>query len=343
MLPLTAPLPPNTIAKRSEILAHITAGRSNKSIAKHCHHGRTLIRSIREALDRNLSEIFSSVHPLGAPKKITPEVTARIDEITSANRKMSSESVAQIIRGTEGMPKISASSVRTICHQRGSKFMSPLTTFPLTEDQITRRRAFASAHIDSDWTKTVFTDESSFVLGSRGWIWRRRGETGPAVSWVKEKFPAKIMIFAGLALNSQSALIIVESGTIDADSYVDDLVDQFGIIPEMNQRSGPHGWTGMQDGASVHTASSTMDYLRTMVSVIEDWPASSPDLNPIENLCAILKRRVQELRPGDKRELVQILTEAWERLGMGTINNLIGSMQRRIQLLIENAGNRLKD
>jgi hypothetical protein len=98
----------------------------------------------------------------------------------------------------------------------------------------------------------------------------------------------------------------------------------------------------MEDGASVHTASSTMDYLRTMVSVIEDWPASSPDLNTIETLWAILKRRVQELRPGDKRELVQILTEAWESLGIRTINNLIGSMQRRIQLLIENAGNRLR-
>jgi hypothetical protein len=64
-------------------------------------------------------------------------------------------------------------------------------------------------------------------------------------------------------------------------------------------------------------------------------------LNPIENVWAILKRRVQELRPGDKRELIQIITEGWERLGMGTINNLIGSMQRRIQILIENAGNRL--
>jgi transposase len=151
--------------------------RREKTIHQHCYHGRIVIRSIREALYRNPSEIFSSVHALGAPKKITLEVTARIDEITRANRKMPSESVAQMISGTEGMPKISASSVRTVRHQRGYKFMPPLTTFPLTEDQMARRRAFASAHIDSDLTRTVFTDESSFVLESRGWIWRRRGET----------------------------------------------------------------------------------------------------------------------------------------------------------------------
>jgi hypothetical protein len=60
------------------------------------------------------------------------------------------------------------------------------------------------------------------------------------------------MIFTGIALNDTSALIIVESGTIDADSYVDNLVDQCGIIPEMNQRYGPHGWTSVQDGRRSH-------------------------------------------------------------------------------------------
>jgi hypothetical protein len=95
VLPLAAWLPPDTIAKRSEVLAHIAAGRSNKWGAKDCHHGRTLIRSIREAFDRNPSETFSSVHALGAPKKITLDVTARIDEIMRANRKNSPESVVE--------------------------------------------------------------------------------------------------------------------------------------------------------------------------------------------------------------------------------------------------------
>jgi hypothetical protein len=37
-------------------------------------------------------------------------------------------------------------------------------------------------------------------------------------------------------------------------------------------------------------------------------------------------------------ELIQILTEEWENLNMGLINNLIGSIQRRIQRVIHNEG-----
>jgi hypothetical protein len=68
------------------------------------------------------------------------------------------------------------------------------------------------------------------------------------------------------------------------NSYVDEFVDQSTVIPEMNARHCVKHWMHMQDGASTHTAASTMEYLRDMVNVLEDWPAGSPDLNQIENL-----------------------------------------------------------
>jgi transposase len=71
----------------------------------------------------------------------------------------------------------------------------------------------------------------------------------------------------------------------------------------MNARYGMKQWTYMQDGPSVHRAHGTMAYLATMVRVLEGWSAGSPDLNPIENLWAILKMRVDEEKPVTRGDL----------------------------------------
>jgi hypothetical protein len=192
-----ANMPSSMVARRSKILAQIAKGRSNKWIAKNCHHGPELIREVRAALDADPSEIYRLYHVIGAPKTITPEVTRWIDQLTAANREMPSEAIARIVSETPGTPKISASSTDTVCHQLGCKFLPPVTAFPLNNDQIENLFVFAGALSATDSSKTVFTDERSFVLGARGWLWRRRAETGSEVCWMKGKFPPKVMAFGG--------------------------------------------------------------------------------------------------------------------------------------------------
>jgi hypothetical protein len=125
-----ANIPVNMVARRSETLAQIAKGRSNKWIAKNCHHGRELIREVRAALDADPSEIYRLHHVIGALKKITPEVTRWIDQLTAANRELPSEAITRIVSETPGMPKILSSSVDTVRHQLGYKFLPPITAFP---------------------------------------------------------------------------------------------------------------------------------------------------------------------------------------------------------------------
>jgi hypothetical protein len=205
-----ANMPANIVARRSEILAQIAKGRSNKWIATNCHHGRELIREVRAALDADPSGIHRLHHAIGTPKQITPEVTRRIDQLTAANREMLSEAIARIASETSGMPKISSSSVDTVCHQLSYKFLPLITAFPLNNDPIENRFVFAGAHGATDWSKTVFTDESWFVLDARGWVWRRRSETGPEVCWMKGKFPPKVTVFGGILRDYKSAQTIAE-------------------------------------------------------------------------------------------------------------------------------------
>ena len=57
----------------------------------------------------------------------------------------------------------------------------------------------------------------------------------------------------------------------------------------------------MHDNASSHAVKLTSDFLATVSFKYEKlmtWPACSPDLDPIENMCAMMKRRIYESLPG---------------------------------------------
>jgi hypothetical protein len=91
----------------------------------------------------------------------------------------------------------------------------------------------------------------------------------------------------------------------------------------------------MQDGASAHTCEATLSFLRPLVNILEDWPSGSPDLNPIENLWAIMKRRFAALNPQTISQLTQIIREVWQALTTAELKPLTDSMRRRLEGVIE--------
>ena len=99
----------------------------------------------------------------------------------------------------------------------------------------------------------------------------------------------------------------------------------------------------MQDNAPSHSAHLTTDYLKKVLvknGKIMDWPACSPDLNPIENLWSILKRKVYE---GGKQYLTK--DDLWNAISMAArettpdeIKRLTSSMDRRLLSVMSNHG-----
>lgn len=101
------------------------------------------------------------------------------------------------------------------------------------------------------------------------------------------------------------------------------------------------------DNASTHTAHVVRDALEELGFEVMEWPPYSPDLNPIENLWALLKAKILKIRPELKAMpnndstweiLVDTAQEAWDMLDLDIFKNLSETMPHRVQDIIKYEG-----
>ncbi len=73
-----------------------------------------------------------------------------------------------------------------------------------------------------------------------------------------------------------------------------------------------------------------------------DWPSMSPDLNPIEHLWGILKRKVEESKVSNIHQLCDVVVEEWKRTPVATCEALVNVMPKRVKAVLENNGGQSK-
>ncbi len=71
---------------------------------------------------------------------------------------------------------------------------------------------------------------------------------------------------------------------------------------------------------------------------VMEWPSMSPDLNPIEHMCGILKWKVEKHHVSNIQWHCDVIMEEWKRMRATTCEALVNSMPRRIQAMLDNNG-----
>jgi transposase len=190
-----------------------------------------------------------------------------------------------------------------------------------------------------------FSDESNFeILADKAQFVRRRsGEANHLDCVIRTvKHPLSIMVWSVISSKGTGRLYIVE-GTMRQDQYKKILETK--LIPQLRNWF-QHGerFIFMQDGAPCHTAKSVSTFLRANNIPVLPWPGNSPDMNPIENLWELVKRRVSENIITTKKDLIEKLIAVWHRDPEVAVMaaNCIKSMPRRVEALLKAKGGSTK-
>ncbi|GFX28150.1 transposable element Tcb1 transposase [Trichonephila clavipes] len=129
-------------------------------------------------------------------------------------------------------------------------------------------------------------------------------------------------------MTSDTAPHIFKRGSVTAVRYRDEVLEP--LVSLFVAAVGPT-FVLMDDNARPHRADIVDDYMEREEIARMAWPAYSPDLNPIENLCDALGRVVSSLFPPPATliERGTSLLEEWRLLNSAVVDHLIESIVRR--------------
>ena len=98
-----------------------------------------------------------------------------------------------------------------------------------------------------------------------------------------------------------------------------------------------------QDNAPAHNSILSKTWFsENGLEILENWPPNSPDINIIENVWSLLKKRVFQRHPKNIEELWAFCQEEFEGIPLEYIQNLYNSIPDRLNKIVQCNGKNIK-
>ena len=236
--------------------------------------------------------------------------------------------------GVPGIPKTSRCRILKRLAKCGKANIRP----PLKDIHKKKRLEWVQKYMKLPFEYVLFTDECRASLDGpddwrRGWFSAAHGR--PHLLR-RQQGGGSVMFWAGIVGNELVGPFRVEDGVkMTAIVYIDFLKKNFVPWHKSKHLAFRKTFVFMHDNAPSHAARLTTGYLNKVVGKhgkIMEWPPFSPDMNPIENLWSILKRKIytagRQYHTMD--DLWDAIITAAGDVSMDDIKKLTASMDKRL-------------
>lgn len=238
---------------------------------------------------------------------------------------------------------VSARTVRRRLDEVGLHGRVARAEYPFDERDLRRRLSFAEGYAnwsEADWERVIFSDETHIEVWGRSRVWVQR-PSGAAfdAEYLTNRVPHSDRVslwgcFCARGVGQAEVFV----GVFDARKYMDIL--QHNLLQTALHFYPREQWWFQQDNAPQHTARAAQQWFHQHGVSLIDFPPYSPDLNPIENLWAVLKNRVEQRLARTIDEVERVLKEEWESLDATLLTALAHSMPARCAAVVANRGHK---
>jgi transposase len=330
-------------ARRSMIVTLHKSGHSNKEI--HDENGIPY-STINGVLQRYSNGDFIDRPRKGRPKKLTErdmrDLARNFDKNDVKTRREAKKMFHE--QGIE----VSEGTIKTALEELGFEWEKKKRKPLLSEAHKTARFQFCKNYehfTEKDWERVIFSDETYIEIdpashSNYAWLRKRDRNTAKGIIYTT-KYPKKICIWMGICAKGCSRPAFIKS-TLNAEGYIAILERELqAFIKDYRLR---RHLIFQQDNAPCHKAKICQNWFQNENMQVLNWPANSPDLNPIENGWTRLKDEVA------KGPLITTKEELCERVEIAVkstftpeyCKTLIHSMTHRIQACIAANGGHTK-
>ena len=303
-----------TPQERLRAIGMIQAGMTHRQVAIALNRDHRIIECL---WDRYVQTGMTTDRPRSRRPRVT---SARDDQniVQCALRQSSlnSRRLREQFRAGANI-NVSEQTIRNRLHARNLRARRPVVRQPLTRQHRIAWRQWALVHrrwTRAEWRMVMFSDKSRYNLDhhdGRIRVWRRPGEryAPPCVATHDRWGGGSVMVWASIWSTGRTDLVVV-NGNMNWQRYLNDIVVPV-VVPNL-QRIGNDA-VFQDSNARPHRAIGVQDYFRQHGIQRMDWPASSPDMNPIEHLWDLLDCRVRGRQqvPQTVAELRQALIDEW--------------------------------